>query len=289
MPELPEVETVRLQLLHALKYKHVQNIKALHPKYTDDVKALRKKLIGKELGNIDRIGKLLIFSFTNESNLFMLGHLKMTGQFIAEKPNHELTGGGHTLSEADYLELPSRHSRIEFDFTDGTRMFFNDMRMFGYVRLADANTVTLAKSRFGPEPSTAPFPYRTFTSKVRRSHRPIKAILLDQSIIAGLGNIYVDEVLFDTKISPFRLGVDITDSEAKAIVQSARKILNRAIKAGGTTFQHFLDVENNKGNYTNQLKVFGHQGESCPGSCGGTIVKVRLAGRGTHYCPQCQK
>lgn len=288
MPELPEVETVRLQLTHAIRGKEISKVKSLHPKYTDNVKSLNKKIAGLTVDHIDRIGKLLIFAFKNKPDLFLLGHLKMTGQFLVQKPDKELTGGGHSLTETDYKKLPARHSRVQFDFTDGTKMFFNDMRMFGYLSLVDEAGMAIAKSRFGPEPLHKGFPLADFTKKVQKSSRPIKAILLDQTVLAGLGNIYVDEVLFKSAISPTRLGTEISKDEAKLLAKNSKIILEKAIKAGGTTFQHFLDSEDKAGNYTKQLKVFGKQKTPCP-SCGQEIIKTRVAGRGTHYCVGCQK
>jgi len=288
MPELPEVETVRLQLMFAIAGKTISTVKSLHPKYATTVKTLNKKIKGLTIARVDRIGKLMIFAFKENNDVYLLGHLKMTGQFLVETKDKDLTGGGHTLSEDDYKKLPGRHSRVQFDFTDGTRMFFNDMRMFGYLHLVNKEGMLAAKSRFGPEPLLTNFPISTFTQKVQRSIRPIKAILLDQTVIAGLGNIYVDEVLFQTKIVPTRMGVEITDKEAKELVKASKQILEKAIKAGETTFQHFADTEDKKGNFTNQLKVFGRQNTPCL-YCKNDIKKTRVTGRGTHFCERCQK
>lgn len=286
MPELPEVETVRLQLKHKVVGKTIASVKVYHPKTIGYDKTLGRKLKTKEIADIDRVGKLLIFSFKNESNLFMLAHLKMTGQFfyVAGK---ETIGGGHSMTLSD-CELPGKHTRVAFHFSDNTSLFFNDMRLFGYNKLATAQEVTEARKGFGPEPIDHEFDIDRFVSIVRTRKSPIKAVLLDQSFVAGLGNIYVDEALWRAKVQPVRLANTLTKKEAVAIAKASGDVMRESIIVGGTTFQHFVDTGGDNGNFTDYLKVFGKQGTPCP-RCKKLIVKIRCAGRGTHYCPGCQK
>lgn len=288
MPELPEVETVRLQLLHKVKGKTISKVKVHNPKTTGGDRNFAKKLVGQTIDHIDRIGKLLIFSFKNQSDLYMLAHLKMTGQFFFVDKAGGVAGGGHSLSKNDTKNLPNKHTRVSLYFTDSTSLHFNDMRKFGYMKLADTIETEIARSRFGQEPIVNKFDFEDFFAGLGRRKTNIKATLLDQSFIAGLGNIYVDETLWKARITPTRLSNTITKPQAKEIAKHAKSILNKAIKVGGTTFQHFADTDGNTGNYTNYLKVFGKQNTPCP-RCQTIIQKSKVAGRGTHFCPKCQK
>ncbi len=288
MPELPEVETVRLQLLSKIKNKQIKKVQVFNEKTVRSNESFTKVLTHKTFSNIDRIGKLMIFSFKNEPNLFLLAHLKMTGQFFYLDKKKKISGGGHSMTELDQKDLPNKHSRVAFYFTDDSALFFNDMRKFGYIELADTERVKKAKGRFGPEPIKNDFDKVTFATNLKKKNRSIKAVLLDQTFIAGLGNIYVDEVLFKAKVSPERKASDVTQKEAYTIAKASGEVMNKAISVGGTTFQHFKDTGGKNGNYTDYLKVFGKHKTACP-RCKTMIQKIRVAGRGTHFCPTCQK
>lgn len=288
MPELPEVETVRLQLLSKIKNKQIKKVQVFNEKTVRSNLVFSKKLKNKTFSNIDRIGKLMIFSFKNEPDLFLLAHLKMTGQFFFVDKKNKVSGGGHSITELDKKDLPNRHTRVAFNFTDNSFLFFNDMRKFGYIELANTETVKRAKERFGPEPINNNFDKESFATNLKNKNRSIKAVLLDQTFIAGLGNIYVDEALFQAKISPERKASEITKKEAFAIARASGAVMNKAISVGGTTFQHFKDTGGQNGNYIDYLRVFGKQKTPCP-RCKTEIQKIRVAGRGTHFCPSCQK
>jgi formamidopyrimidine-DNA glycosylase len=287
MPELPEVETVRLQLKHKVLKKVINQVEVFHQKTVEHNRSIGKKLSGKQIADIDRVGKLMIFSFVNEDNLFLLAHLKMTGQFFYVDKKGAVSGGGHSLTAAD-TNVPNKHTRVAFHFTDDSSLFFNDMRLFGYTKLADAKMVAEARKGFGPEPIDEAFDVEWFVTQVRKRKTPIKAALLDQSFIAGLGNIYVDEALWRAQVKPMRLATTLTKKEAAAIAAASGDVMRESIAVGGTTFQHFKDTGGENGNFTDYLKVFGKQGELCS-RCGAIIKKTRCAGRGTHYCPKCQK
>lgn len=287
MPELPEVETVRLQLIHKVVGKVIMKVMVNHPKTTGNNSTFATRLIGKTIDHIDRIGKLLIWSFAGEPDLYLLAHLKMTGQFFYVGSDGKVAGGGHSMTEADTRILPNKHTRVSFYFTDSTILHFNDMRLFGYTHIATASDVAIARAKYGPEPIHDTFDVEAFTAALAKKTAPIKATLLDQSFIAGLGNIYVDEALWHAEVAPVRRTNTITDDEATRIAHFAGEVMNTSIKVGGTTFQHFVDTGGNNGNYTDYLKVFGKQGTPCE-RCGTLIIKIRCAGRGTHYCPGCQ-
>ncbi|HEY0964446.1 MAG TPA: bifunctional DNA-formamidopyrimidine glycosylase/DNA-(apurinic or apyrimidinic site) lyase [Candidatus Paceibacterota bacterium] len=287
MPELPEVETVRLQLKHKIVGKTIASVDVLHQKTVAYDATVSDRLKSKTIADVDRIGKLMIISLVGEADLFLLAHLKMTGQFFFVDKKGEVIGGGHSMTAADRI-LPNRHTRTVFNFTDGSSLFFNDMRLFGYTKLANAEAVQLAKNGFGPEPIDPEFDVEDFVTKVRKRKTSIKAALLDQSFVAGLGNIYVDEALWRAHVRPMRRADTLTKKEAVAIAAASRDVLQESIAVGGTTFQHFVDTGGDNGNFTDYLNVFGKQGEYCS-RCGTEIKKTRTAGRGTHYCPGCQK
>ena len=288
MPELPEVETVRMQLHHKVVGKTISSVEVFHNKSVNHDETIEETLAGKIVADIDRVGKLMIFSFKNESDVFLLAHLKMTGQFFYVDTHGDVIGGGHSMGDSDGRGFPHKHSRVAFHFTDRTSLYFNDMRLFGYTKLATAAEVAVARSKFGPEPIASTFDCQWFASKLKKRKTPIKAALLDQSFVAGLGNIYVDEALWRAKIRPTRRADKLTKAEAALLCKAAGDVMNESIAVGGTTFQHFKDTGGANGNFTDYLKVFGQQGTVCS-RCGDTIKKIRCAGRGTHYCPGCQR
>ena len=288
MPELPEVETVRLQLLHKLRGKTISEVTLYHPKTTAGDRNFGKKIVGQTIDHIDRIGKLMIFCFKDNDDMFMLGHLKMTGQFFFVDGAGKVVGGGHSESTSDGGGFPHKHSRLAIHFGTAGTLYFNDMRLFGYLKLATAAELATTKANYGPEPIRNDFDTKWFTSALKRRKTAIKAVLLNQAFVAGLGNIYVDEALWRAKIAPTRRANTLTDKEAKLLAKASGDVMNESIAVGGTTFQHFVDTDGNIGNFTQFLKVFGKQGTPCP-RCKTLIIKIRVAGRGTHYCPKCQK
>lgn len=288
MPELPEVETVRIQLLYKVVGKTISTVKVFSPRTVNFDKQISRKLKGKKIAHIDRVGKLLIFSFVDSSNLFILAHLKMTGQFFYVASKGEISGGGHTIGPSDGRGLPGKHTRSAFYFTDNSALFFNDMRLFGYTKLATASEVSKSKEGYGPEPIDPGFDCEWFVAKLKKRKALIKAALLDQSFVAGLGNIYVDEALWRAKVRPTRRANSLTKTESLKLCKEAGAVMVEAIAIGGTTFKDFAHTDGNKGNFTEQLQVYGRQGLACS-RCGTLIKKIRVAGRGTHFCPGCQK
>lgn len=285
MPELPEVETVRLQLLHKVQGKTIARVEVFHPKTVAHDRTIGGKLEGLTIAGIDRVGKLLIMYFADSLH-HLLAHLKMTGQFLYVD-NSGVSGGGHTLSPTD-TTLPNKHTRVAFHFTDTSTLYFNDMRLFGYTKLATPKEVEKARAHFGQEPIAPDFDIEAFAKGAKKRRAPIKAILLDQTFIAGLGNIYVDETLFRAGVRPISLGASLSLPRLRSIAHHARAVLSEAVSVGGTTFQHFADTGGERGNFTDYLRVFGKQNTPCS-VCSTIILKTRVAGRGTHYCPKCQK
>lgn len=285
MPELPEVETVRRQLEVNILNKNINQIEVLHPKTTrfnEDFDGVLKEAM---FTKISRRGKLLIFS-TNDPQKFMTCHLKMTGILIYRDVENEMIGGGHSFTETDKV-LPGKHTRAVFRFEDGSSMYFNDMRLFGYLRVIDAETLANTLAQYGIEPMTADYTWEAFQSIFKNRKTSLKALLLNQKVISGLGNIYVDEACFRSKIHPGRSASSLNKKEMKALFKNAEAVMQESVDMGGTTFYSFMDSRGRKGNFSDFLEVFAREGELCI-NCDTEIEKIRLAGRGTHFCPKCQ-
>lgn len=293
MPELPEVETVRRDLVAHLigpkiKKVTVLNIKTVSPTPDDFIRILS----GSFFTDISRRGKLLIFKL-NQANKYLLVHLKMTGQLIYLSNNSQISGGhslsSHSFEKAVGGDLPNKFTRVIINFSDKGNLFFNDLRKFGYMKLVSSQELEniLAKN-YGPEPLDKNFDLPELALKLKNRRRNIKAVLLDQKVIAGLGNIYVDEVLFAAGVKPMRLANTITAKELAKIYEATVRILTLSIKNRGTTFSNYVDSKGKRGNFSSLLKVYGRGKEKCL-KCSSAIIKTKIAGRGTHYCPHCQK
>lgn len=270
MPELPEVETVRRQLEKTVIGKAISQVQIHTPKITRGDENLARFLVGESFTWIDRIGKLLIFE-TNDPDKFLLAHLKMTGKFLFRKDQN-----GH-----------DKHVHLVITFSDGSELLFRDVRKFGYVIRADKRTVDEAKARFGIEPLTPRFTLESFENIFVDRRTNIKALLLNQALVAGLGNIYVDEVLFRAGVLPVRSADSITNDEKGKIFVAIEDVIRSAIRKGGTTFIDFAHTDGKSGSFVDELQVFSRQGKACL-QCGAVIEKIKVAGRGTHFCPNCQ-
>lgn len=298
MPELPEVETIRQDLRQKILNKKIVQLEILQNKAVDhEATNFVHALKSNEIREIDRRGKLMIFRLSKpfkpkakkKEITSVLVHLKMTGQLIYEKKvsDHvEVIAGGHKITERDF-DLPNKHTQIIFNFEDGGVLFFNDLRRFGYMKLATNDEVDKALSRFGIEPLTENFTYQNFVRAIGRRDVTIKVALMDQPKVAGIGNIYADEACFCAGILPTRRARSIKPEEMKKLFECIPKILDRSIRYRGTTFKDYMDTEGKKGNYTDFLKVYDHEGDKCS-VCGTPIKKIKSNGRGTHYCPHCQ-
>lgn len=284
MPELPEVEVVRLTLEPHIVGKTVQHLEALHPKPVSYTPEILDALTGRTIASINRRGKLLYISFT-EPNMHVAIHLKMTGQLIYQDAA-QMEGGGHTLSKTDH-QLPHRHTRVQLNFTNGSSLFFNDLRLFGYWKLVNDVQLAAILNTYGIEPGMDNFTKDAFFAALKGRKTNIKALLLNQKLISGLGNIYVDEACFYAKVKPTRRVNSLKKSEKELLYEGSKHVILDSIKHGGTTFYSFADGEGKAGNYLTQLHVFAKEGTPCS-RCDTEIKKIKHAGRGTHFCPGCQ-
>lgn len=292
MPELPEVETVRQDLNERLVGQRFLKVDIYDFKnVAPSAIFLAKNLVGLKIKEFSRRGKLLIVNFS-KSDFKLLIHLKMTGQLIYQDKKG-LLAGGHSLSEVSFKDsvggdLPNRYTRVVFELSS-SKLFFNDLRKFGYIKLIKEEELKrVLQIAYGPEPFDKEFSLKFLKDLLSRHKISIKALLLKQDAIAGLGNIYVDESLFLAKIKPNRLCGSIKDDEIRSLRLAIRKVLKQAIKKRGTTFSDFVDLRGSKGNFSEDLKVFNRQGKKCF-KCRNEIKKIKVAGRGTHFCSFCQK
>lgn len=286
MPELPEVETVRRGLSTLIIGKTIKSEQHDTPKgfpnATTDVDAF---LIGASIIDVRRRAKVLMIDLSTEYTVVI--HLKMTGQLVYR--GEQVFGAGHP-NESLIGELPDRSTRVTLEFTDGSHLYFNDQRKFGWMRLMPALEVPNIDfmKKVGPEPLEADFTTKEFAERfTRRSKTSIKAALLDQSVVAGVGNIYADESLWGAKIHPKRLVNTITDSEFTLLYTELRAVMNLAIEKGGSTDKNYVNAEGKRGSYMDFARVFRREGQACP-RCGTEIIKFKAADRGTHICPVCQ-
>lgn len=285
MPELPEVETIRRDLERVLLGKEILGVQVRTPRLVrTDPGELVAVLVGKYINRITRRGKLLQFHIAGEDRVMHV-HLKMTGQLMCQVPGG-LIAGGHPSAKIDHL--PNAYTHVVFEFDEETTLFFNDLRTFGYVALLTPAAHEQALAAFGPEPLDEHFTRAHFFDALK-GKRAIKAVLLDQTVIAGIGNIYADEICFRARVRPSRRTDTLTAQEKARLYNAMRTIIKKAVEKRGTTFSNFVDATGKKGGYMPYLMVYGRKGERCLRCGSQTITKSVVAGRGTHTCPLCQK
>lgn len=287
MPELPEVETVRRGLAALIIGKVVTATSHDTPKSFPNTETdVQHFLVNADITDVRRRAKVLIIDLSTQYSLVI--HLKMTGQLVYVSPD-ERFGAGHP-NDSLVNALPDKSTRVTIEFADGSQLFFNDQRKFGWVKLMP--TVEIPNLPFmqkvGPEPLDEQFTAQAFAERfARRGRTNIKAAILDQSVVAGVGNIYADESLWGARIHPKRLVATITPAEFEALYTDLRAVMNLSIEKGGSSNRNYVNAEGKRGSYMDFARVFRREGLPCP-RCGTTIEKLRVAGRGTHICPHCQ-
>lgn len=287
MPELPEVETVRRGLsdliLEKVVAKETHDTERGFPNNEHDVDQF---LIGASILAVRRRAKVLIIDLSSGYSLVI--HLKMTGQLVFDGDNR--FGAGHP-NDSLVGELPDKSTRVTLTFADNSKLFFNDQRKFGWMRLMP--TIEVPNINFmqkvGPEPLADDFTAEDFRARfLRRPKTTIKAALLDQSVIAGVGNIYADESLWGAKIHPARKVQDVSSDELELLYLELRSVMNLSIEKGGSSSRNYVDAEGRRGSYMAFANVYKREGQPCA-RCSTPIEKLRVAGRGTHICPICQQ
>lgn len=272
MPELPEVETVRKGLENLVKGKKIQAVDCYWAKIIEspDVDQFKIDLIDEVIENVERRGKYLIFKL---SHFDMISHLRMEGKFEFHQSTDALM----------------KHTHVVFKFDDQTELRYLDIRKFGRFVLVPKNTASSYKGlkKLGPEPIDKDFDVAVFKEQLKKRKKAIKPLLLDQILVTGLGNIYVDEALFRSGIHPEQEANTLTTDEIKLLHKEIIAVLGEAVEAGGTTIRTYQNALGDAGSFQVSLNVYGQQGTLCP-KCGSEILKKKVAQRGTHYCPHCQ-
>lgn len=284
MPELPEVETIKISLQKKIVGKTIGVIQVLNPKvFQED----GKKLSGKKVLNIWRRAKILGVDL--DGNITLLFHLKMTGQLIWVGEGERVIGGHPTSDMVG--QMPTSYTRVVFSFTDGSHLYFNDQRNFGWVKIISRKSLIINHllEKLGPEPLEQSFTWQVLKlNLLKRKSQPIKVALMDQSVVAGIGNIYANEALFNAKIDPRDKAADLTDKEFMALHKGIIGALKVSLEHGGSTIAHFVDAQGHKGYFLDYAYVYGRDGQKCK-ACGTLIKKIQQAGRGTYFCGHCQK
>lgn len=287
MPELPEVETIRIGLSKLLPSLVIADVwhdwQKSFPNAPADV---ARFMVNAKITAVRRRAKVLIIELS--SNYSLVIHLKMTGQLVYR--GRVGFGAGHP-SGSLIGQLPDKSTRVVIEFRDGSKLFFNDQRKFGWMRLLPSPEVPEIDfmKKVGPEPLEDDFTAADFIKRLlSRRNSPIKAVLLDQTVIAGVGNIYADEALWAARIHPLAAVKNISRVKLVALYKELREVLALSIKKGGSTDRNYVDASGQKGSYLSFAQVFRRQGQPCP-RCGTKIEKIRAASRGTHLCPRCQK
>lgn len=296
MPELPEIETVKLQLQKYLVGQDISTLEQLHRKSVQGgvTQVQRKKITG-----VRRFGKMLVVDLTE--NLHLAIHFKMSGQLVlvrssqlADRRNKDITktriAGGHPTK--DWLgELPSKHTRAIIRLKNGQTLYFNDQRIFGWIKvLGDVELEKLlAQQNFGPEPWD--LTDGEFHSRITTRRKAVKLVLMDQEVISGTGNIYANDALWEARIHPNIPARTLTKDQTKALRAGLIKVLKDGITYGGATAADakYIDLDGMGGHYQEHFRVYDREGEKCLRKDGGVIKKITLGGRGTYYCPKCQK
>ena len=324
MPELPEVETVARELNRKLKKRKIKSVEVKAPKMIslgpDVVSNIRKvkssqvqkfeRLLRNQIfESVKRRAKLLIFNFSRprvfspnfgkrkkeRASLSLLVHLKMTGQFIFEDTKlRSQTHGRYCLinkASAPKELLPCRHTHVIFNFMDGSILYFNDVRKFGYLKLVRDNEISQVRElrEFGPEPLSKQYTIGRFLTAVKKCpKRTIKSMLVDPKVVAGIGNIYSDEILFHAGLRPTRKVLKISNQELGRIYINIKKVLTKAVKAKGSSVGDFVRTDGSWGQMGKYHFVYGRSGQKCK-RCASIISSVKLNGRTGSFCPKCQK
>lgn len=275
MPELPEVETIRRQLEKVLVGK---TIKSVEVRFGKKINLSAAKFIAKIRGAksqaVRRRAKLLILDLSNKISLLI--HLKMTGRLLYVSPNTKLT----------------KHTHVIFNLSNDYKLFWEDIRKFGFIKVMPTVEVQdyLARKGYGPEPLEKDFSFEIFKKCLLKSPRKkIKPLLMEQTCLAGIGNIYADEGLWYAGVKPWRLAGSLSDGELISLYQGIKKVLLESIKYHGTSVDAYLDAYGKEGKFVPRLKAYGKEGTKCARHDGGVIKKIRLGGRGAHFCPKHQK
>lgn len=274
MPELPEVETVCRGLRRHILGETIEHVRIYYPPVIHQknmtVEAFKQQLCGQTIKAVERRGKYIVLVLDKG---WLVCHLRMTGKLLV-RPN---------FTEKE------KHDLASFTLKSGKHLLYEDVRKFGGFFFTQENPYTTSSlEKLGPEPLSDAFNDRVLWTGSRNRRRPIKSHLLDQSVVAGIGNIYADEILFRAEIRPRKSTACLTKKECRAIVCATKEVLQEAVEAGGSTIRDYVDAENQQGSFQLSHRVYGRAGQQCY-QCGSTLKSITVGGRSSVYCPKCQK
>ena len=289
MPELPEVETIKNDLKRQVVGATITEVDTDWPKTVNEpeYELFSSLLPGKKIKDIKRRGKNLIIA-VDDSYLWV--HFKMTGHMVVA-PAKSLNKDKWDVDDPDspLAERVNQYIHLAFYLDDGRVMALSDLRKFARVALVNEEGLNEILANLGPEPLEDSFTFDVFVARIMKKRGVIKKVLMDQDVIAGIGNIYADEILFEARIAPQRAASELSESELKRLYKSTRDVLKKAVKMRGTSISDYRDASGKKGAYSEARKVYRRTDEPCPNDCGGVVHRVKINGRSSHYCPNCQK
>lgn len=280
MPELPEVETIARRLRDVVVGKTIDEIDVLRDK---SFQGNRQQVTGRRIVDVSRRAKLIRLQLNDDMNILI--HLKMTGQLIYVDGEHRV-GGGHPT--ADWVnELPAKHTRVVMKLSDGATLFFNDMRVFGWLKIINNEELIINNAKLGPDVIDEVVTPEFVFERIQGRSQPIKQVIMDNALMCGLGNIYACDALHLAKIHPLRKANSLSKEEVGTLVEASKTVLNLGIELGGATLHDYRHIDGFSGGYQEKVRVYGKNGDKCM-VCGSEIKKMNLGGRGTFYCETCQ-
>ncbi len=289
MPELPEVETIKRDLEAKIVGRKITGVSFLWPKTLKGIseKSFKKRVLGQKIISVKRRAKLLVVALSGGDNLIF--HMKMTGHLLIGPETEKVDEEGRWVDpKAEFSDRYNQYVRAVFWLSGGIIMAFSDLRKFGYVKLVDRKGLEAVLSEYGPEPLSNGYGRDCLKEVFCRGGRAVKKVLIDQASIAGIGNIYADEILFASEVHPEKKAKDLSGEEIEKIAKESGLVLEKAIKLRGTSSSDFRDTGGRKGGFEKELKVYGRAGEKCY-YCNREIRRIVVGGRGTHFCPGCQE
>ena len=286
MPELPEIEVVKRSLLKMVNKAKIDSIKIKNKNLRYKIsKDFSKDLVGEKILKISRRSKYLIFHFKNK---LLLAHFGMSGKlFFTKKKNSEIFKTSFYYD----LDILPNHNHIYFTLSNGLTLIYNDTRRFGFFRIFYNNKLNKIKflNKLGVEPLSKKFDKKYFKKLILKRKKNVKNLLMDQTFVSGLGNIYVNEVLFLSKIHPLRLCSDLSNADIKKMIFHIKKILKLSILKGGSSIRDFKNTEGKSGNFQQFFHVYGQENKTCSSiSCKGSIKKIQISNRSSFFCSKCQ-
>ncbi len=289
MPELPEVETIVRRLAPRLEGREVVGVEVrLAKSWQGEV----KDVIGARIEQVGRRAKMIVISLArrqspSSDNIYLLIHLKMTGQLIHVGKQNDRLGGGHPT--ADWVaDLPSKHTRVIISLSDGSTLFFNDQRTFGWIKVVNETQLMTETSKYGPDVNDPTFDLDNFVTSFKNRTMSIKQAIMSNQLMSGVGNIYACDGLHLAGVSPTLPAGKLTKSQYNKLYKALQEVIGLGIKLGGATISDYTDVDGFAGQYQTVCRVYGRADQPCV-VCQTKIVRIKQGGRSTFYCPQCQK